>query len=83
VSLRPIGFERASPDAERILQALEESSGFLTLHDKSDPEEVRSRLQLSKRAFKQAAGMLMKQGIITIEADGIRKKLHESDAQGD
>jgi uncharacterized protein len=75
VSPQPIGFDRAAPDAERILQALEDGNGWLDLHDKSDPEDIKARLHMSKRAFKQATGTLLKQGLVKLEEGGIRRVL--------
>lgn len=54
-----------------ILEALEED-GFLDLHDQSPPEQIRSRLGLSKKVFKKAVGGLYKDKVITLGEDGIR-----------
>ena len=45
--------------------------GFLPVHDKSSPEQVRKVLGISKKVFKQAAGALYKAGSIRIGDDGI------------
>jgi len=71
VTLRPIGYDKVEPNAERILKRLKKSDGFLDLHDKSDPGEIRNRLQMSKKTFKKSIGMLYKKEIIRIEDDGI------------
>lgn len=71
VTLRPIGYKKVEPNADRILQKLKESDGFLDLHDKSDPDEIRSRLQMSKKTFKKAIGLLYKKDLIRIEDNGI------------
>ena len=71
LSLEPPGYERVSGAAEKILQQLAETpDGFLPLHDKSDPQEIREALGISKKIFKQAIGGLFKQGRLTIEKDG-------------
>ena len=59
---------------EVILEALDRAGGFLPLHDKSDPAEIRSRLQMSKKLFKKTIGVLYKEGELSIEEEGIRKK---------
>ena len=56
-----------------ILGALESSDdGFLPLHDKSSPDAITRRLDLSKRVFKAAVGGLYKRELIELCADGIR-----------
>lgn len=71
VTLRPIGYDKVGPSAGRILQHLRESDGYLDLHDNSDPDEIRSQLQMSKKTFKKSIGRLYKKEIIRIEDDGI------------
>lgn len=71
VTLRPIGYKKVAPNAEHILNRLKQSGGYLNLHDKSDPDEIRSRLEMSKKTFKKAIGSLYKKEIIRIEDDGI------------
>ena len=57
---------------QKILDMLADNDGFLALTDKSDPEEVRAVLGLSKKTFKQAIGKLYKHRRISLEADGLR-----------
>jgi hypothetical protein len=57
---------------QKILDTLAVQEGFLALTDKSDPDEVRAVLGLSKKTFKQAIGKLYKHRRIALEADGIR-----------
>lgn len=71
VSLRPIGYKKVEPNAEFILQRLKQTDGYLDLHDKSDPDEIHRRLEMSKKTFKKAIGRLYKEDIIRIEDDGI------------
>ena len=72
VTLYPIGYEKIEPNADRILHLLEQNGGYLGLHDKSEPGEIRDRLQMSKKTFKQAIGRLYKANIIDIEKNGIQ-----------
>jgi predicted RNA-binding protein (virulence factor B family) len=58
--------------AGMMLEALKIHGGFLPLHDKSDPEEIRALFNISKKAFKQAIGALYRQKLISIEESGIR-----------
>lgn len=71
VTLRPIGYSKVEPNAEHILNRLKQMDGYLDLHDKSDPDEIRNRLEMSKKTFKKAIGSLYKKEIIRIEDDGI------------
>ena len=71
LSLQPLGVEKLEPAAEAVLRALESSGGFLDLHDKSSPDTIRERLQMSKKTFKKAVGILYKQRKIQIEDTGI------------
>lgn len=48
-------------DARLILEELERSGGSIPLGDKSDPEEIKKRLRMSKAAFKRAVGSLYKE----------------------
>jgi uncharacterized protein len=57
---------------QKILDTLTAQDGFLALTDKSDPDEVRAVLGLSKKTFKQAIGKLYKHRRIALEVDGIR-----------
>lgn len=72
ISLGQIGYRNIEPNAEAILNELEDNSGFLNLTDKSSPEDIKETLQMSKKSFKKAVGTLYKQRLITIGDDGIR-----------
>ena len=56
-----------------LLSAIEAAGGFIDVTDKSAPEVIRSRFDMSKKEFKRAVGSLYKARIIAIEADGIRQ----------
>ena len=72
LSLVPIGKKMLEPIAEFILEKIKAEDGFLKLHDKSAPEEIREKLQLSKKAFKKGVGTLYRERKIAIETNGIR-----------
>lgn len=72
ISLRKEGLENLELGAQQILDELKKNEGFLPLHDKSDPEEIQSLLQMSKKNFKRSVGILYKKKLIQIESDGIR-----------
>jgi len=63
LSLRGAAHEERDADAERILDVLAREPS-LRVSDDSTPEEIRARFGLSKKAFKRAAGALLKRGAI-------------------
>ena len=71
IALGQIGYRNIEPNADRILHELHDNSGFLSLTDKSSPEEIKDMLQMSKKNFKKAVGSLYKQKQIEIKSDGI------------
>ncbi|WP_372937236.1 S1 RNA-binding domain-containing protein [Seonamhaeicola sp.] len=71
IALGQIGYRNIEPNAKRILEALQDDGGFLSLTDKSDPELIKDTLQMSKKSFKKAVGTLYKQKRIQIKPDGI------------
>ncbi len=71
VSLQAIGYVSVEPAANIIYQILKKEGGYLNLHDKSSPEEISARLQMSKKIFKKSLGTLYKDRKITIRPDGI------------
>ena len=58
--------------ADNILAQLREAGGFLPFTDKSPPEEIYQRFQVSKKVYKRTVGGLYKRRLITIGDDGIR-----------
>ncbi|WP_223034242.1 CvfB family protein [Hanstruepera marina] len=71
IALGQVGYRNIEPNAELIMKELEDNSGYLNLSDKSDPEDIKRILQMSKKSFKKAIGTLYKQKLIRIEPDGI------------
>ena len=73
ISLQPIGYKKfIDVNSSNIYQTLIDNNGYLTVTDKSSPEEIKSLFGLSKKAFKKSIGALYKQKKIVIEKDGIR-----------
>ncbi len=60
LSLKPRSFEMLENDAQMILTYLESNGGFMTLNDKSSPEDIKATFGISKGQFKKALGRLMK-----------------------
>jgi len=72
VSLRRTGADGVADAREVILAALQESNGFIPLHDGSAPELIRSELGLSKKQFKKALGGLYKEGRVQLSHKGVK-----------
>ena len=71
LSLREKGYLQIGRDAERLLVILRSSGGTLALSDRSDPEEIRAAVQMTKNQFKRAIGHLFKEEKIEIAEDHI------------
>ena len=71
ITLGKVGYRNIEPNADRIMQELEDNSGFLQLNDKSSPEAIKETLQMSKKSFKKAIGTLYKKRLVEIKPDGI------------
>lgn len=73
VSTQPVGKAARDQAAERIMRELKKH-GQLPLHDGSTPEEIKTALGISKKAFKRAVGNLYKEGKISLNKSDIRLK---------
>ncbi len=73
ISLQASGyFNINDKNAATIYGELMKNKGFLSITDKSSPEEIYSMLGISKKAFKKALGALYKERRIKILEDGIK-----------
>lgn len=70
IRLEPEGYEKVQDASTVLLNAIKERK-VLFLSDKSDPDEIREQLGMSKKTFKQALGKLYKEKIINILPDRI------------
>lgn len=71
VSRQKQGFKKITDNAGKVLEELRLNNGFLGLHDKSHPDEIKTVLEMSKKTFKQTIGNLYKQKMIELKEDGI------------
>jgi predicted RNA-binding protein (virulence factor B family) len=72
VSLQPLGFlNTLEPNQKAILDKLEQLGGTLNLSDNSDPIEIQEILEMSKKSFKKAIGVLYREKKIVIKDDSI------------
>jgi hypothetical protein len=70
VRFEKAGFEKFDEAAERILEILKNQK-ILRLSDKSDPDDIREQVGMSKKLFKQAVGKLYKARLINITESAI------------
>ncbi len=67
VSFVPLKQDKMEDDTEVILEFLNRRSGAMPYGDKSSPEEIKDKFNMSKASFKRALGALMKQGTVQQE----------------
>ena len=70
VRFEKAGFVKFDEAAERILELVKERK-VIYLSDKSDPDEIREQVGMSKKTFKQAIGKLYKTHMINISENSI------------
>jgi uncharacterized protein len=80
VSLLARKEEALDQDAEKVFEYLQSRNGAMPYSDKSLPEDIYERFQLSKGAFKRALGKLLKEGKIYQEDNWTYIKKEEGQA---
>ena len=73
LSLDGSGYRRIASVTDKILEALDRNEGRLEFDDDSSPQSIRMTFGVSKKAFKQALGSLLKDGLIAFDEPGIRR----------
>ncbi len=61
-------------DVALIKEKLVNANGFLPFNDKTAPELIKKEFKMSKKAFKRAVGVLLKEGSIEFANNGIKKR---------
>ncbi|MBN2655646.1 MAG: hypothetical protein JXR86_01195 [Spirochaetales bacterium] len=74
ISFKRKGWNSVVDTQDELYKALKKAGGFLPLHDKSDPREIKNTLNISKKLFKKSVGNLMAKGLIELTDDGIKLK---------
>lgn len=82
VSIQPLGVASIEPNAQKILDMLNQNRGMMYLSDKSRPEDIESQTGMSKKAFKKAIGSLYKKRLIAIEDDHIKTLIQNYTPEG-
>jgi predicted RNA-binding protein (virulence factor B family) len=72
LTLQPSGYGHILDSKVMILKELKKSGGLIELGDKSTPEDIYHRFQISKSAFKKTIGSLYKERLITISDSEIK-----------
>jgi len=72
ITLQKKGLDNLVDAKQIIIDKIISHKGFLKLTDGSDSLEIKNILQMSKKTFKRTVGILYKERVISIEADGIR-----------
>jgi uncharacterized protein len=70
--LQKPGHEKVDEVAEKIIEKLRETGGFVSITDRSAPEIIYSSFGVSKKTYKKAIGALYRKRRIIIENDGIK-----------
>lgn len=73
VSLQQTGLAEVENSVLRLEKLLTEHGGVLSVNDHSDPKAVAELTGMSKKVFKRALGMLLKQGCVRQTEHGIER----------
>ena len=71
VSLQQTGLAEVETSVVKLEQMLKEHGGVLGVNDRSEPQDVARLTGMSKKVFKRALGMLLKQGKVRQTEHGI------------
>lgn len=71
LSLQKSGFKNVLSSTDLILDYIINNNGFVNLTDKSSPDEIADRFNMSKATFKKSIGVLYRQRKVLLKDDGI------------
>ncbi len=71
LSLQPTGYAKVEGAKDTIIRRLRENGGRMAVGDKTDAETILMAFGCSKKTFKMTIGTLYREGVISIEPDGI------------
>jgi predicted RNA-binding protein (virulence factor B family) len=72
LSLQRRGYAQVKDSSEVLYEAIVAAGGELDITDNSTPEQIQSRLQMSKKLFKRSLGVLMSHKRVTVDEKGIK-----------
>lgn len=68
VVLEPMGYKNVIDSvSQQVLDAITKNNGVLYLSDKSNPDDIKKQLGMSKKVFKKALGNLYKNKLVVLE----------------
>ncbi|MCG8473190.1 MAG: S1-like domain-containing RNA-binding protein [Desulfobacterales bacterium] len=79
LTLKKPGYASVEGSSEKLEKLMRKAGGSLSIHDKSSPEEIKAQVQMSKKEFKRAVGVLYKKGVLVMRGDGISLKSEKTD----
>lgn len=82
LSLQNIGFKHVLSSTEKIMEYLLSHEGYLELTDKSSPDLIERRFDMSKSTFKKSLGILYRQRKVTLHDDGVRLADYKDETPG-
>jgi predicted RNA-binding protein (virulence factor B family) len=74
LSLQQKGFAQVKDSAEVLYDAIVAAGGSLALTDNSSPEEIKERLNMSKKLFKRSLGVLLSHNRVVCSDNEIKIK---------
>lgn len=77
LSLQNLGFKHVLSSTDLILEYLRANEGFMNLTDKSSPDIIERKFNMSKATFKKSIGVLYRQRKVTLHEDGVRLVIEE------
>ena len=72
LSLQNLGFKHVLSSTDLILEYLRTNEGFMNLTDKTSPDIIERKFNMSKATFKKSIGVLYRQRKVTLHDDGVR-----------
>lgn len=79
LSLQKIGFKNVLSSTDKILEYLNQHNGYLELTDKSSPDLIERRFNMSKSTFKKSIGILYRQRKVILKDDGVYLALKQNE----
>ena len=68
IVLEPMGYKNVIDSvSQQVLDAITKNNGVLYLSDKSNPDDIKKQLGMSKKVFKKALGNLYKNKLVVLE----------------
>jgi predicted RNA-binding protein (virulence factor B family) len=83
LSLQNLGFKHVLSSTDKILEYLKANDGFMNLTDKTSPDIIERKFDMSKATFKKSIGILYRQRKVTLHDDGVRLLAEKAGPEGE